>query len=127
LSIKAVFKINTGTKLYKAGEIIEGLDTDEEDRLVGIGAAKKVSNHVDNTVDKPEDNLKSKLPVYNTDMKLDELKEAAKAYGIDASKLRSKADIIAAIDESIGIVGTDDDQDGDDDAPPSLNAVDAVQ
>lgn len=60
------------------------------------------------------------LPEYNEDMKLDDLKEAAKAYGVDASALRKKADIIAAI-EAARQAG-----DGDDEEPPRLGAADPV-
>ena len=60
------------------------------------------------------------LPEYSEDMKLDDLKEVAKAYGVDASAMRKKADIIAAIEEA------KQDADGDDEEPPQLGAADPV-
>ena len=47
-------------------------------------------------------------------MKLDELKEVATAYGVDASAMRKKADVIAAIKEAKAAANeADDDQTGD--------------
>jgi hypothetical protein len=83
------------------------------------------------------------LPAYNIDMKLDELKEIAKAYGVDASDARKKADVIAMIEaakaEELEENGQDDeDHDGEDqddetpevvddgEEPPSLDAADPV-
>lgn len=83
------------------------------------------------------------LPEYNIDMKLDELKEIAKAYGVDASDARKKADVIAMIEaakaeDPEGETPEGDDQDGEDpddeapegddgEAPPSLDAADPVE
>lgn len=60
------------------------------------------------------------LPEYNEDMKLDELKEIAKAYGVDASAIRKKADVIAAIEATKQEAGDDDE------APPQIDAADPV-
>ena len=68
-------------------------------------------------------------PEYNEDMKLDELKEVAAAYGVDASAMRKKADVIAAIEEAKAAAGDDqngDDQNGDDEKPPEIGAADPV-
>lgn len=83
------------------------------------------------------------MPEYNIDMKLDELKEIAKAYGVDASDARKKADVIAMIEaakaeDPEGETPEGDDQDGEDpddeapegddgEAPPSLDAADPVE
>lgn len=79
------------------------------------------------------------LPEYNIDMKLDELKEIAKAYGVNASDARKKADVIAMIEaakaenQDEDLEGNDEDPDdetpeGDDgEAPPSLDAADPVE
>ena len=71
-------------------------------------------------------------PEYNEDMKLDELKEVAAAYGVDASAMRKKADVIAAI-EKAKAGGKADDETGDneeapedDEAPPQIGAADPV-
>ena len=71
-------------------------------------------------------------PEYDEDMKLDELKEVATAYGVDASAMRKKADVIAAI-EKAKAGGKADDETGDneeapedDEAPPQIGAADPV-
>lgn len=71
-------------------------------------------------------------PEYDEDMKLDELKEVAAAYGVDASAMRKKADVIAAI-EKAKAGGKADDETGDneeapedDEAPPQIGAADPV-
>lgn len=39
MAIKAVWRINTGDKVYEPGEVIAGLSSSEETRLVSMGAA----------------------------------------------------------------------------------------
>ncbi|KUO72707.1 MAG: hypothetical protein APF81_08505 [Desulfosporosinus sp. BRH_c37] len=63
------------------------------------------------------------LPEYNGDMKLDELKEIAKAYGVDASNARKKVDIIEMIEVT---KGTFDDQNPGEEGPPVLDAASLV-
>lgn len=66
-------------------------------------------------------------PEYDEDMKLDELKEVATAYGVDASAMRKKADVIAAIKEAKAAANeADDDQTGDNEEPPQIGAADPV-
>lgn len=67
-------------------------------------------------------------PEYDEDMKLNELKEVAAAYGVDASAMRKKADVIAAIEEAKEAAGeaADDDQTGDNEEPPQIGAADPV-
>ncbi len=68
-------------------------------------------------------------PEYDEDMKLDELKEVATAYGVDASAMRKKADIIDAIEKAKAAVDdgqNGDDQNGDDEKPPEIGAADPV-
>lgn len=66
-------------------------------------------------------------PEYDEDMKLDELKEVATAYGVDASAMRKKADIIDAIKEAKAAANeADDDQTGDNEEPPQIGAADPV-
>lgn len=57
---------------------------------------------------------------YSEDMKLDELKEIAASYGVDASAMRKKADVIAAIEAAKQEAGTDDEE------PPQIGAADPV-
>lgn len=64
------------------------------------------------------------LPEYNEDMKLDELKEVATRYGVDASAMRKKADVIAAIEAAKA--GQTDDDGTDDEEPPQFGAADPV-
>ncbi len=67
------------------------------------------------------------LPEYDEDMKLDELKEVAAAYGVDASSMRKKADVIDAIEEAKASANeADDDQTGDNEEPPQIGAADPV-
>lgn len=63
-------------------------------------------------------------PEYNEDMKLDELKDIAAAYGVDASAMRKKADVIAAIEAAKA--GQTDDDGTDDEEPPQFGAADPV-
>ena len=66
---------------------------------------------------------------YDEDMKLDELKEVATAYGVDASAMRKKADIIDAIEKAKAAADdgqNGDDQNGDDEKPPEIGAADPV-
>jgi hypothetical protein len=68
-------------------------------------------------------------PEYDEDMKLDELKEVATAYGVDASAMRKKADIIDAIEKAKAAADdgqNGDDQNGDDEKPPEIGAADPV-
>ena len=80
----------------------------------------------------PEAGEAPAAPEYDEDMKLDELKEVAAAYGVDASAMRKKADVIAAI-EKAKAGGKADDETGDneeapedDEAPPQIRAADPV-
>ena len=60
---------------------------------------------------------------YNEDMKLDELKEVAARYGVDASAMRKKADVIAAIEAT---KAEQPDDGTDDEEPPQIGAADPV-
>ena len=109
------------------------LDPALEARLVKKGIAKYVGAPVVTQepvqqdpepaagIDEQQSENKPSLPEYNEDMKLDELKEIAKAYGVNASAMRKKADVIAAIEAS-----QQEDDDADDEAPPQLDAADPV-
>lgn len=83
-------------------------DPELEARLVKQGVAKYVeAQQADEAAPpatdlQPEDNsgapAAGELPEYSEDMKLDELKEVAKACGVDASSMRKKAEVIDAIE-----------------------------
>ena len=57
-------------------------------------------------------------------MKLDELKDIAAAYGVDASAMRKKSDVIADIEAAKA--GQTDDDGTDDEEPPQFGAADPV-
>ena len=114
-------------------------DPELEARLVKQGVAK----YVDEQPEAPAPAVKSEqepetvpetgdapaAPEYNEDMKLDELKEVATAYGVDASAMRKKADIIDAIEKAKAAADdgqNGDDQNGDDEKPPEIGAADPV-
>lgn len=114
------------------------LDPELEARLVKQGVAKYVDEQpvaptpaekpgrepeaAPETGDAPAD------PEYDEDMKLDELKEVAAAYGVDASVMRKKADVIAAIEEAKAAAdeAADDGQSDDGEEPPQIGAADPV-
>lgn len=118
-------------------------DPELEARLVKQGVAKYVDEQpvAPAPAAKPEqepeaapetDDAPTAPPEYDEDMKLDELKEVAAAYGVDASAMRKKADVIAAI-EKAKAGGKADDETGDneeapedDEAPPQIGAADPV-
>lgn len=124
-------QITTGTFGYYNGRKVvpitsadgpQKFDPELEARLVKQGIAKYVDapagqtetageqheEHVDTTTD---------LPKYNNRMKLDELKKIAAAYGVDASAMTKKDEVIKAIDAAKAATEqTDDDTGtGDDD------------
>lgn len=113
-------------------------DPELEARLVKQGVAKYVDEQpvAPAPAAKPEqepeaapetDDAPTAPPEYDEDMKLDELKEVAAAYGVDASAMRKKADVIAAIKEAKAAANeADDDQTGDNEEPPQIGAADPV-
>lgn len=75
------------------------LSKDKEERLVRLGVAVYVTDESITSPDETQDDeIVDEFPEYNEEMKLDDLKEIAKVYGIDASSMRSKKDVIEAID-----------------------------
>lgn len=71
----------------------------------------------------PETGETPAAPEYDEDMKLDELKEVAARYGVDASAMRKKADVIAAIEAA---KAEQPDDGADDEEPPQIGAADPV-
>jgi hypothetical protein len=70
------------------------------------------------------------MPAYNADMKLDDLKKIAEAYGVDASKAKSKKAVIDMIEAAKAAQDDADDDNGDDDGvvdddetPPAVGAA----
>ena len=96
------------------------LDKDKEERLVRLGVAVYVTeedgvdtyHHEDSeAAQEDDDEIVEEFPEYSEDMKLAELKAVAEAYGIDASSMRSKKEVIEAIEaarEELPVVDADD-------------------
>lgn len=113
-------------------------DPELEARLVKQGVAKYVGEQpaAPTPAEKPEQEPEAAPetgdvpvdPEYDEGMKLDELKEVAAAYGVDASAMRKKADVIAAIEEAKAAVdeAADDGQSDDGEEPPQIGAADPV-
>ena len=105
--IKGSYGMRSGSsiKAIPAGSDPIQLEKEKEERLVRLGVAVYV-NTEDNKGVQPvtvpgntQDNEDvDDLPVYHSDMKLSELKEIAKVYGIDASDMRIKKEVIDALD-----------------------------
>ena len=92
-------------KAIAAGSEPIQLEKEKEERLVRLGVAVYVNTEDCKNVQPEagagniqEDEDVAELPEYNDDMKLTELKEIAKVYGIDASAMRTKKEVIEALD-----------------------------
>lgn len=102
----------------------QSFDPEVEARLVKKGVAEYID-------DAPAagNNTDTGMPAYNMDMKLDELKKIAEAYGVDASKAKAKKAVIDMI-EAAKAAQDDVDDDADDDGvvddgetPPAVGAA----
>ena len=110
--IKGTFGYYNGRKVIPITEADgpQKFDDELEARLVKEGVAKYIGeqdepaeqpapDHGDDADEPASTNTAAdEAPEYNEDMKLDELKEVAARYGVDASAMRKKADVIAAIE-----------------------------
>lgn len=101
-------------------------DPELEARLVRQGVAIYVGApfalHEEPKQSPKQDDCEDTL--YNAEMRLDRLKEIAACYGVDASSMRRKADVIKAIDEARNAHRGEDDS--DEEEPPRLDAADPV-
>ena len=136
--IKGTFGYYNGRKVIPITEADgpQKFDDELEARLVKEGVAKYIGEPGETAeqpapapgddTDEPAgtNTAADEAPEYNEDMKLDELKDIAAAYGVDASAMRKKADVIAAI-EAAKASQTDDDG-TDDEEPPQFGAADPV-
>lgn len=127
--IKGTFGYYNGRKVVPITEKDgpQKFDPELEARLVKDGIAKytddiPVNDNSPAADPQPEDPDTSgdELPEYSQDMKLDELKEIAAAYGVDTSAMRKKSDVIAAIEASKQETVIDDEE------PPQIGAADPV-
>ncbi len=105
-------QITTGTFGYYNGRKVvpitsadgpQKFDPELEARLVKQGVAKYVdapAGQTETTGGQHEEttNTPTDLPKYNDRMKLDELKKVASAYGVDASAMTKKGEVIKAIE-----------------------------
>lgn len=99
---------------------------EREQRLVKIGVAayveaEQIVPEAKKTTSSEKGENDGSLPDYSADMKMDELKGVAQAYGVDASKARSKAEIIAMVDAVSEDETVDDGED-----PPVLDVTPPV-
>ena len=101
--IKGSYGMRCGSSVQAvpAGSDPIELSKDKEERLVRLGVAVYVTEQ-DDVAEQPDetqdDEIVDEFPEYSEDMKLSELKDIAKVYGIDASSMRSKKEVIEAID-----------------------------
>lgn len=101
----------------------QSFDPEVEARLVKKGVAVYVGEAP------AADDAGDGMPAYNTDMKLDELKKIAEAYGVDASKAKSKKAVIDMIEAAKAAQDEDADDADDDgavedgDTPPAVGAA----
>lgn len=108
-----MIKIIKGTYGMKRGSVVVPihagsdpieLGKEKEERLVRLGVAEyviddpeKVNNPADGT-DDAQDEIVDEFPEYSEGMKLADLKKIAEIYGVDTSSMRSKKEVIEAID-----------------------------
>lgn len=133
--IKGTFGYYNGRKVIPITEADgpQKFDDELEARLVKEGVAKYIGE-LGETAEQPApgddadepastNTAADEAPEYNEDMKLDELKEVAMRYGVDASAMRKKADVIAAIEAT---KAEQPDDGADDEEPPQIGAADPV-
>lgn len=135
--IKGTFGYYNGRKVIPITEADgpQKFDDELEARLVKEGVAKYIGE-LGETAEQPApapgddsdepastNTAADEAPEYNEDMKLDELKEVATRYGVDASAMRKKADVIAAIEAA---KAEQPDDGADDEEPPQIGAADPV-
>ena len=113
--IKGTYGQRKGSRIVpiKAGETVE-LTDEQEARLVKLGVAEYVKDTPAPELhqgDKDGEETPAALPEYNDKMKLVELQEIAAQYGVDASEMKSKKEVIEAINaakEELPELGGDD-------------------
>ena len=121
--IKGTFGYYNGRKVIPITEADgpQKFDDELEARLVKECVAKSIGDDADKPAS--TNTAADEAPEYNEDMKLDELKEVAARYGVDASAMRKKADVIAAIEAA---KAEQPDDGADDEEPPQIGAADPV-
>lgn len=89
MPVQAKHAINTGDYVYNPGDIISDLTTEEEQRLIHLGAAVVVGDDKNNA----EDSLATALDV----MTNADIAGYGKSIGLDFSSKATKADMISDI------------------------------
>lgn len=132
-----MIKMIAGVYGYREGGIITpkdknsepfSLDPEREAELVGRGLAVYANLIIPEEEPEPagqngddsqddEDGQKQK-PEYSEKMKLPELQALAASYGLDAQKMRAKAEVIKLLDDYFK---------DDNEQPPSFGAIDPVE
>lgn len=90
---------------------------DDEDGQNGDGSQDDKDGQNDDDSQNDEDGQKQK-PEYSEKMKLPELQALAASYGLDAQKMRAKAEVIKLLDDYFK---------DDNEQPPSFGAIDPVE
>ena len=123
--IKGTFGYYNGRKVIPITEADgpQKFDDELEARLVKEGVAKYIGEQGETGEQTAPTPAADEAPEYDEDMKLDELKEVAARYGVDASAMRKKADVIAAIEAA---KAEQPDDGTDDEEPPQIGAADPV-
>lgn len=89
MPVQAKHAINTGDYVYNPGDIISDLTTEEEQRLIHLGAAVVVGDDTNNA----EDSLATALDV----MTNADIAGYGKSIGLDFASKATKADMISDI------------------------------
>lgn len=94
-------------------------DDDQDDDQTGNGQNDDDQNGNGQNDDDQDDDAKTKKPEYSDKMKLPELQALAASFGLDAEKMRAKAEVIKLLDDYFA-----DEDDGE--QPPAFGAIDPV-
>lgn len=134
--VKGTYGHREGNRIVAKNATSEPFEAapEQEERLVKLGVAVYIKEQQENSkvsIDSGAgsgNNGADKLLEYNDKMKLDELKEIAHAYGVDASDARSKAAVIEMIEKAKSAAEESEDESGESnhDAPPTFGAADQV-
>lgn len=90
-----------------------------DDDQTGNGQNDDDQNGNGQNDDDQTDDAKTKKPEYSDKMKLPELQALAASFGLDAEKMRAKAEVIKLLDDYFA-----DEDDGE--QPPAFGAIDPV-
>ena len=104
--IKGSYGLKRGSMvvpIHAGSDPIE-LSKEKEERLVRLGVAEYVNADPDEVkkpadgTDDAQDEIVDEFPEYSESMKIADLKKIAEIYGVDTSSMRSKKEVVEAID-----------------------------